>query len=107
MGDGSLSQDEIDALLQGADDIGTIPGSSISSEPAQSAGGSVSPAEQNAIRETLNMVVGTVAPSLAGYLGGKNLTISNAVVESKSRNALMADFPEQYVLGGNGLSGRG
>jgi flagellar motor switch protein FliN/FliY len=96
MGDGSLSQDEIDALLQGADDIGTIPGAAAPVEPAP-AGRAVFPAEQNAIREMMNMVAGVVAPSLAGYLGGKSLTLSNATVESKPRNAIMSDFPAQYV----------
>jgi chemotaxis protein CheY-P-specific phosphatase CheC len=61
------------------------------------AGRAVFPAEQNAIREMMNMVAGVVAPSLAGYLGGKSLTLSNATVESKPRNAIMSDFQGQYV----------
>ncbi|PKL35501.1 MAG: flagellar motor switch protein FliN [Spirochaetae bacterium HGW-Spirochaetae-1] len=96
MGDGSLSQDEIDALLQGADDIGTIPGTS----PSMDFGGSsgmFSGMEQNSVRDLLNGIVGSVAPSLAGYLGGKNLVITNAVVEGKNRDAIMGEFPSRYV----------
>jgi flagellar motor switch protein FliN/FliY len=96
MGDGSLSQDEIDALLQGADDIGAIPGGGGAPDMG-GASGALSSAEQNALRDSLNTVMGAVAPSLAGYLGGKNLQISNAFIEVKSSDAVKADFQSQLV----------
>ncbi len=96
MGDGSLSQDEIDALLQGADDIGAIPGGQTPMESGGAAGGA-SHAEQNSLRDTINSVIGAVAPSLSGYLGGKNLFIGNAFVEMKPADAVRAELAGQYV----------
>ncbi len=96
MGDGSLSQDEIDALLQGADDM-IAPVEPAPVMDAGPVGGSVSPAEQNAIRDVLNSAIAAVVPSLSGYLGGKNLVISNPYIEIKQQDALRADFPGQYV----------
>ncbi len=96
MGDGSLSQDEIDALLQGADDIGAIPGGQGGMDAVGAPGGA-SPVEQNALRDVVNSVIGAVAPSLSGYLGGKNLTIGNAVVEVKSADAVKGELQGQFV----------
>jgi flagellar motor switch protein FliN/FliY len=96
MGDGSLSQDEIDALLKGADDM-------LSSTTAPSAGtgrqrGSIfQQGEINSIRDALNLAVGSIAPSLSGYLGGKNLRISRPFIEIKTQNAVRSDFPSRYI----------
>lgn len=96
MGDGSLSQDEIDALLQGADDM-MAPVETAPAMDVKPSGGAVSPAEQNVIRDILNTSISAVAPSLSGYLGGKALNISNPVVELKSQDAIRGGFPGQYV----------
>ncbi len=104
MGDGSLSQDEIDALLQGADDM-MSPSASPSSFDGGMSGSALSPAEQNSLRDVINSVAGIVAPSLAGYLGGKNLTISNAVIEVKNQDMIRGDFPANYVQVAMGYSG--
>jgi len=98
MGDGSLSQDEIDALLQGADDIITpSAGPAPTPSPAMGGGAGMSPADQSALRDLMNSTAGAVAPSLSGYLGGKNLVIANAVVEMKNSSALAGDFSGQFV----------
>ncbi len=97
MGDGSLSQDEIDALLQGADDIMSPTGPAPSVDMGAAGGSSISAGEQGAIRDTLRTAVGSAAPMLSGYLGGKNLTIANPFVEVKTQDAVRADFPRQYV----------
>ena len=104
MGDGSLSQDEIDALLQGADDI-ISPSAPAPSFTGGAGAGFLSPPEQNALRDVLNSVAGIVAPTLAGYLGGKNLTITNAFVETKSAEALRYDFVGQFVQVSMGYTG--
>ena len=98
MGDGSLSQDEIDALLQGADDIttGSEPSGMFDSS-GQKGGASFSSGEQNNLRNLVNSAISLVAPSLSGYLGGKNLVLSNPVVESKSQDAVRNDFRGKYV----------
>ncbi len=96
MGDGSLSQDEIDALLQGADDM-MAPVETAPAMDIKPSSGSVSPAEQNAVRDILSVSISAVAPSLSGYLGGKALTISNPVIEVKPQDAIRGDFPGRYV----------
>ena len=95
MGDGSLSQDEIDALLQGADDM--LAPSGPSAGEAGRGRGIFPPAELNAIRDALNAAVSAVAPSLSGYLGGRNLRISRPFIEAKTQDAVRADFPGRYV----------
>ncbi len=95
MGDGSLSQDEIDALLQGADDILSTP----SVAPAMDAAGkdgSISPVERDSLADLLNTTMETVVPSLSGYLG-KSITITNALVEVKPQEDVRKDFGKRYV----------
>lgn len=95
MGDGSLSQDEIDALLQGADDMlsGTarVPAGDFASTHA-----ALSPVERESVADFLNSSMGSVMPALSGYLG-KNIIIGNALVEIKNADQVHADFPKQYV----------
>ncbi|MEW6528058.1 MAG: flagellar motor switch protein FliN [Spirochaetota bacterium] len=95
MGDGSLSQDEIDALLQGADDMlsGTARVPAGDFAPAQAA---LSPVERESVADFLNSSMGSVMPALSGYLG-KNIIIGNALVEVKSADQVRAEFPKQYV----------
>ena len=95
MGDGSLSQDEIDALLQGADDILTTP----SAAPAIDVGvpaGAVSPTEKEVLADLLNSTMEMVVSSLSGYIS-KNLTITNAFVEIKSPEDIKKDFGKKYI----------
>jgi flagellar motor switch protein FliN/FliY len=105
MGDGSLSQDEIDALLQGADDMLSSSGPGMgmgASAPSPSA--ALSPVERDALGDLLNGVMGSVAPSLSGYIQ-KAIRVSNAIVEVKSHDAIVADFPKQYVQVSMGYTG--
>ncbi len=99
MGDGSLSQDEIDALLQGADDITSGPDPLGGGDMSFSGGGSslFTPAEQGNLRNLVNSAVALVAPSLSGYLGGKNLVLSNPVIEVKPQDAMRNDFQGRFV----------
>ena len=99
MGDGSLSQDEIDALLQGADDVGTTSGSADMYDPSnmRAGGSTISPGEQTSIRNLINSAVTAVAPSLGGYLGVRQMILANPVIEAKSQEAVRNDFKGQYV----------
>ena len=103
MGDGSLSQDEIDALLRGTDDIDAMMGGGGFAQapsmgvPSFGGSASISGADIGALREGFASFAGSVAPSLSGYLGGKNLIISNPVVEIKNRDALVRDLSQRYV----------
>ncbi|TAL39452.1 MAG: flagellar motor switch protein FliN [Spirochaetes bacterium] len=103
MGDGSLSQDEIDALLQGADDMISSPGLSATMESSQS-GGALSPVERDTLAESMDRAMGVAAPSLSAYLG-KNVKIANAMVEIKTAEALRAEFNKQYIQVGMGFQG--
>jgi flagellar motor switch protein FliN/FliY len=105
MGDGSLSQDEIDALLQGADDMLSSTSTGLGmGGGAPSAAAGLSPVDREALADLFNGVMGSVAPSLSGYLQ-KAIRISNAIVEIKSHDALAADFPKQYVQVGMNYTG--
>ena len=106
MGDGSLSQDEIDALLQGADDMLSPSGGGFEPQSMASSSmqGGLSPMERDTIRDIMNRVMGAIAPSLSGYLQ-KNITIANATVEVKTRDAILNDFRQQYVQVQMGYTG--
>ncbi len=98
MGDGSLSQDEIDALLQGADDMLSST-SAPQAEPVRTVGGGggLSVNEQNAIKESLNNAVRASVQPMSPYVANKNLSITNPQIEVKSPDAIRADFPAQYI----------
>jgi flagellar motor switch protein FliN len=95
MGDGSLSQDEIDALLQGADDMLSTSSTAPAMDMPQKSG-LLSPVEKDSLSELFNSTMQSVVPSLAGYLG-KDIVISNAVVEIKSQDNIRNDFKKKYV----------
>ncbi|MDY6934248.1 MAG: flagellar motor switch protein FliN [Spirochaetota bacterium] len=95
MGDGSLSQDEIDALLQGTDDVISTPDAAPPVDVAQR-GGALSPIERDSLADLLNASMEVVVPSLSGYLG-KSINISSALIEVKSQNDVRSDFTKQYV----------
>ncbi len=98
MGDGSLSQDEIDALLQGADDITSGPEPMGGMDMSASGGmSSFSPSEQNNLKNLVNSAVSLVAPSLGGYLGGKNLVLSNPVIEVNQQEPIRNSFSGRFV----------
>lgn len=103
MGDGSLSQDEIDALLQGADDMLSSPGVTPAMDVSSSSG-ALSPVERDTLTDLLNMTMGGVAPSLSAYLG-KNVSITNAFLEIKSVEAVKSDFGRSYVQVGMNYTG--
>lgn len=102
MGDGSLSQDEIDALLKGADEVAT-PSAAPSMDMPQTGSG-LSPVERDSLADLVNSSMGTVVHSLTALLG-KNVSISNAYVEVKSESAVRGDFGRQYVQVGMDFTG--
>ncbi len=95
MGDGSLSQDEIDALLQGADDMLSTSSAAPAMDMPQKSG-LLSPVEKDSLTELFNSTMQSVVPSLAGYLG-RDIVISNAVIEIKSSDSIRSDFKKKYV----------
>ncbi len=105
MADGSLSQDEIDALLKDTDDL--LPPSSSSGGfsfgGAPKGGSALSPVERDALGEIMSGVMGTVAPSLSGYLQ-RDISITNAFVEVKNQSAA-SEFAESYFQFTMGYTG--
>ncbi len=93
MSDGSLSQDEIDALLQGGgDDLGAQPAG------GTTAGGTGFGGEQlQAFTDILNGIVEAQSSNLSGLLGGKSVSIGSPTVEAVSNDELIASLPEQVV----------
>jgi len=90
MSDGSLSQDEIDALLQGTDgvDFGESSG-----------GGSGSDISENE-RSSLEGIVQESSSSQASNLSmlvGKSVSIDNPTVETSNKESFLQDMPEELV----------
>lgn len=97
MSDGSLSQDEIDALLQGTDDVGTDTGFSATSPSMNLQGDSaLSQNEINAFQELLNSCANNVGEAL-GAMVSKSVKLSNPRIEIVSVNDLKSQIPDDIV----------
>jgi flagellar motor switch protein FliN/FliY len=89
MSDGSLSQEEIDALLAGAEDLGT------SFEAAEGPGG-LAEDEQSQLRSLSTDLAQSMAVTLS-TITGKSVTIGNPRVEAMSRDALVSQISGNTV----------
>jgi len=106
MGDGSLSQDEIDQLLKGTDDVLPSFGAEPSPAPASfsASQSSFSPVQRDQLTDLLNSVVSGLGPSLSGYLQ-KDLMIGNATVEVKDASLVQSELSGQAVQVQMGFNG--
>jgi flagellar motor switch protein FliN/FliY len=95
MGDGSLSQEEIDALLMGTDDMAAPAGKA--GGVATSDGGGLSPTERELLADAFNDAM-QVAATQAGAMVGKNVQITNAQVDEISPAQLSVELPKGGVL---------
>ena len=86
MSDGSISQNEIDALLSG---MGGASGGS-------SAGGAFTPARQEALQKFFDGNVPALAANLDS-MTGKTVSVSNPVIELSNREALLQKVPDMAV----------
>ena len=89
MSDGSLSQDEIDALLQGTDSIEMDTGAGPASSP-------LSDPEKNAFQDMLRGVTESQGSNLS-ILTGKTVTIGDPVVKVRAPEELTSGQPEDIV----------
>jgi len=89
MSDGSLSQDEIDALLQGTDAIEMDTGAGPASSP-------LSDGERAAFQEMLRGVTESQGSNLS-ILTGKTVTIGDPVVKARTSGELTSGQPEDVV----------
>ncbi len=89
MSDGSLSQDEIDALLQETDSL----------EIDAAVGGGGGPLSEQEKEQFLN-ILNEVAESQASNLNiliRKNVTLSKPVLELKGRDELAGELPDEVI----------
>jgi len=97
MSDGSLSQDEIDALLQGTDDIGFD--SSMNATPSSigmTSGGALSQAEISTFQNLLKSAANNEGEAL-GAMVGKNVSLSNPKIEIVQVSDLQNQLPDDIV----------
>ncbi len=93
MSDGSLSQDEIDALLQGG---GTdFDASSVGDSGG--AEGQLSGDEIGAFKGLLDSIVDAQSSNLSGLLGGKSVTIQPPVVNVPTNDEVIQEFSQEIV----------
>jgi flagellar motor switch protein FliN/FliY len=95
MSDGSLSQDEIDALLQGGG--GSDFGAPSSGGSAAGGGGGLSQQELQAFNELLNEVVSAQSSNLSSLIGGKSVTIQPPKLEVPEEDELRSSLAENVV----------
>ena len=86
MSDGSISQDEIDALLSGM-------GGGAGSAPA---GGALTSAQQEALQKFFDGNVSALAANLDS-MTGKTVSVANPVIEFSGREAFLQKVPEMAV----------
>ncbi|MGI5099249.1 flagellar motor switch protein FliN [Treponema vincentii] len=86
MSDGSISQNEIDALLSG------MSGGSVGTP----AGGAFTPARQEALQKFFDGNVPALAANLDS-MTGKTVSVSNPVIELSNREALLQKVPDMAV----------
>lgn len=91
MSDGSLSQDEIDALLQGSDSI-----EEFGTDFGTAGSGSLSDQEIQAIQLILTGVTESQSSNLS-MLASRTITIGKPAVNVKSRDRIYADLPDEVV----------
>ena len=97
MGDGSLSQEEIDALLMGTDDMASPGGKGGGGAAVADSGGGLSPTERELLADAFNDAM-QVAGAQAGAIVGKNVQIANAQVDELSPAQLSAELPKGGVI---------
>jgi len=98
MSDGSLSQDEIDALLQGAEDLSSdtlMSESGVSTAPAPSTSG-ISELDKTSLNKILDIESEAFSATMSTIIS-KNVVFSNPVVTEKSREDLRSQFVDDFV----------
>lgn len=85
MSDGSISQNEIDALLSGMGNSGD-----------ESSGGALSPARQETLQKFFNGTVPALSANLDS-MTGKTVSVGNPTVELSSREAFLQKVPDMAV----------
>lgn len=104
MADGSLTQEEIDLLLQGADDFGAAGGDVASAATATAGAGDLSPLEQQTVADLIANGLSSGTQGL-GMILSKNVRVGNAFAEIRPQDALNKEFGSGYLLLTQALTG--
>ena len=98
MSDGSLSQDEIDALLQGSGglDFDDTPAAAPVSEPSAGGGEDLPPRARKAFQNVMSGTVGSQQSNM-GMVIGKSVTLAAPSVEVVNESDLVNSLPEEVV----------
>ncbi len=97
MSNGSLSQEEIDALLQGVEEVlpespsVTMPGAGGPSET-----GGLTDSERNTFLTIINSKFASASNTLS-TITNKKVEITNPIIEIKNAQALRNEFPKDYI----------
>ncbi len=96
MSDGSLSQDEIDALLQGTDEIVTDTGITDTMQSSSTATSTLSQNVISAFKDLLQIAANNEGEAL-GAMVGKSVVISDPVIDAKSLSDIKKELPNELV----------
>jgi flagellar motor switch protein FliN/FliY len=103
MGDGSLTQDEIDALLQGADDFSAAT-SADSADGAKAEDEKISPSEKDILAEIMQQAFARSSGSISSFVN-KDVRFANAYTDVKSPQSIQNEFKGKYISFQSKLSG--
>ncbi|MDH5657351.1 MAG: hypothetical protein OEZ34_15675, partial [Spirochaetia bacterium] len=104
MVEGSLSQDEIDQLLQGADDFGGSGTSSGAGGGLTNSNGEIAPGETNQLASVISHAMQSGVPGLSNILG-KTVKLDEPFTEIKSFVELQKEYSQNYTIITQELSG--
>lgn len=104
MGDGSLTQEEIDLLLQGADDISAAPVVRGGQTGAGQAGPELSPIERDLVADALHGALQAATQSL-GLILSKNVRLGAPYADARPFDDVQKEFTAGGVLFAQNLSG--
>ncbi len=101
MGDGSLSQEEIDALLMGADDMGgggADPFAGMGGGAPMGGGGSLSPAELEILTDGFNDAMKVAGSQLSAFLDNKSVLIQCTGMDEADVGALAKQIQPNSIV---------
>ncbi len=104
MGDGSLTQEEIDLLLQGADDISAPPVVSGAQGGASQAAAELSPLERESVADAAHGALQAAVQSL-GLILSRSIKLGQSYVDSRPFDEVQKEFSAGAVLFSQNVSG--
>ena len=96
MGDGALTQDEIDALLQGADNFSAGPTPDFGETPADEKKSGLGASEQDAVSENMLEALKRSSGSITAYVNN-DVVYSHSSTETRELSAVKTEFATGWV----------